>query len=257
MEFKLEDAIKYGVDEAIVINYFRYWIGKNKANDKHFYDGHYWTYNSHKAFCEIFPFWSEKQIRRILDSLVKQNVIIKGNYNKMFYDRTSWYAFSNEYFLDIVPNETFELPKRAKYIRPNGLSISNQKGEPIPISNTVNNTVNKEKNIYTKKESKFIKPSIEEIRAYCIERKNNIDAENFFDFYESKGWKVGKNSMKDWKACVRTWERNNKTSNYKSEVKEIEQPKEREKTAEELMMEAGYWCEHWGVEDIRTWKRED
>lgn len=58
--------------------------------------------------------------------------------------------------------------------------------------------------------SKFIKPSIEEIKDYCKERKNGIDANAFYDFYESKGWKVGNQSMKNWKACVRTWEQRNK-----------------------------------------------
>ena len=54
---------------------------------------------------------------------------------------------------------------------------------------------------------RFVKPSIEEIRAYCTERGNSIDPDNFFDYYESKGWMIGKNHMKDWKAAVRTWER--------------------------------------------------
>lgn len=56
----------------------------------------------------------------------------------------------------------------------------------------------------------FAKPTVEEVKAYCTERKNNVDANKFIDFYESKGWLIGKNPMKDWKACVRTWE---KTSN--------------------------------------------
>lgn len=55
---------------------------------------------------------------------------------------------------------------------------------------------------------KFVKPTVEEVRAYCLERKNNIDPERFVDYYESNGWKVGKNPMKDWKACVRSWEKN-------------------------------------------------
>jgi len=55
--------------------------------------------------------------------------------------------------------------------------------------------------------NKFIPPTVEEIRAYCKERKNNVDPESFYDFYESKGWMVGKTKMKDWKAAVRTWER--------------------------------------------------
>lgn len=54
---------------------------------------------------------------------------------------------------------------------------------------------------------RFKKPNIEEIEEYCKERKNGIDAERFYNFYESKGWYVGKNKMKDWKACVRTWEK--------------------------------------------------
>ena len=53
----------------------------------------------------------------------------------------------------------------------------------------------------------FVKPTHEEVKAYCVERKNNVDPDNFIDFYESKGWLIGKNPMKDWKASVRTWEK--------------------------------------------------
>lgn len=58
------------------------------------------------------------------------------------------------------------------------------------------------------KRTRFIKPSVDEIAAYCRERNNMIDPEHFFDHYESNGWKVGKVAMKDWKAAVRQWERN-------------------------------------------------
>ena len=54
----------------------------------------------------------------------------------------------------------------------------------------------------------FVRPTVEEVAAYCAERNNGIDAQAFIDFYESKGWMIGKNPMKDWKAAVRTWERN-------------------------------------------------
>lgn len=59
----------------------------------------------------------------------------------------------------------------------------------------------------SKKEKKFVKPTLDEVKSYCQERNNSVNAESFIDFYESKGWKVGKTPMKDWKACVRTWER--------------------------------------------------
>ena len=63
------------------------------------------------------------------------------------------------------------------------------------------------------KSKRFIPPTIEEVRAYCQERNNTVDPETFVNFYESKGWLVGKTKMKDWKACVRTWEKNRKTEN--------------------------------------------
>ena len=53
----------------------------------------------------------------------------------------------------------------------------------------------------------FVKPTVDEVREYCESRNNGIDAEVFVDFYESKGWMIGKNKMKDWKAAIRTWER--------------------------------------------------
>ena len=60
---------------------------------------------------------------------------------------------------------------------------------------------------------RFTPPTIEEVRSYCQDRNNNIDPETFINFYESKGWFVGKNKMKDWRAAVRTWERNRKSDN--------------------------------------------
>lgn len=57
---------------------------------------------------------------------------------------------------------------------------------------------------------RFTKPSVEEVKAYCIERGNNVDAQKWYDYYTANGWKVGRNPMKDWKAAVRTWERTEK-----------------------------------------------
>lgn len=73
----------------------------------------------------------------------------------------------------------------------------------------------------------FEKPTVEEINDYCLERENDVDPEAFFDFYESKGWKVGRNPMKDWKAAVRNWERNDygqhkKKKKKKSQYDEID-----------------------------------
>ena len=80
----------------------------------------------------------------------------------------------------------------------------------------------KEKSKSESKAKRFTPPTLEEVTAYCIERGNNVDAQHFIDYYTSNGWLVGKNKMKDWKAAVRTWERNgynnNKPANNKSQA---------------------------------------
>lgn len=81
--------------------------------------------------------------------------------------------------------------------------------------------------------NRFRKPTIEEIEQYCIERDNGIDAQYFFDYYERNGWVVGKTKMKDWKAAVRTWERNknqntkqNQSSNSQKRIVKLEKTDE-------------------------------
>lgn len=81
----------------------------------------------------------------------------------------------------------------------------NQNNQNNQNEQTETININKNRNINIIK--KFIKPTVEEIKIYCQERKNTVNADKFFDFYESKGWKVGNQPMKDWKAAVRTWER--------------------------------------------------
>ena len=71
----------------------------------------------------------------------------------------------------------------------------------------------------TTKRKRFEKPTLSEIKAYCIERGNKVDAQHFFDYYESNGWRVGKNSMKNWQAAVRTWEKNSYTNTTKQTKK--------------------------------------
>ena len=71
----------------------------------------------------------------------------------------------------------------------------------------------------TTKRKRFEKPTLSEIKEYCIERNNNVDAQHFYDYYESNGWKVGKNAMKNWQAAVRTWEKNSYTNTTKQTKK--------------------------------------
>lgn len=89
---------------------------------------------------------------------------------------------------------------------------ANQANPSIYVNDNVivNDNVLKKKdnsNELSKKEKRFLPPTVDDVRAYCHERGNNVDAERFINHYTSNGWMVGKNKMKDWKAAVRTWEK--------------------------------------------------
>lgn len=115
---------------------------------------------------------------------------------------------------DCIAKSTGTRCERKSTYNINGKNYCNQHSREI-LENIFNKSGD---GIEPKKAKTFCKPTVEEIKAYCIERKNNIDSQYFFDYYESKGWMVGKNKMKDWKACVRTWEKKQNTGvNQKDE----------------------------------------
>lgn len=135
--FEVELAEKYGILEALLLNYFKFWIQKNEANDVHFHDGFYWTYNSIKAFCDLFPYASTKMIRNALDHLEEEGLLMTGNFNKSPFDQTKWYALT-EKGMSIFPKGEVELPHRANESCPTGQVRVAPQGEPIPVNNTIN-----------------------------------------------------------------------------------------------------------------------
>ena len=111
-----------------------------------------------------------------------------------------------------------ELAKQIVNISPSSCKeIGKLDGEKLETKNNnrkiINNSNNK-KSIgdnntpKTEKKERFKAPTVEEVKEYCTERGNNIDAQHFVDYYSARGWMLGKNHIKDWKACIRTWERN-------------------------------------------------
>lgn len=88
-------AEKIGLNEAIVIQQLHYWIMQNKRQNKNFYDGRYWTFNSfEKWHRENFYFWSVRTLTRIFKKLEEEGILLVGNYNKRGYDRTKWYSIN-------------------------------------------------------------------------------------------------------------------------------------------------------------------
>lgn len=134
-------------------------------------------------FCGIK---SKTTTQKILKNLVEKGAIVKGEdlHNGVkfcsYKVNKNWYGISK--------------------INMGGMSETDTNNKEYININTLSN----------KGEHRFQKPSLEDVRAYCISRSNKVDPEQFYNFYESKGWVVGKSPMKDWRAAVRTWEKREK-----------------------------------------------
>lgn len=112
--FNGEAAVRYGVEEAVLLHNLYWWIRKNEANGRHYYNGRTWTYNSSRAFAELFPFWSSKKVRRLIDKLRDAGALIIGCFNEDKMDRTQWYSLSDDAY------EIYgDIPKMGSCIRQN------------------------------------------------------------------------------------------------------------------------------------------
>ena len=124
--FNINIATKYGVNSAILLNNIYFWIEKNKANETNFYDGYYWTYNSKKAFSELFPYLTSRQVDYALEKLIDDGVLLTGNYNKNPYDRTLWYA---------ITKKGYSILQNCEMKTTNLLNENDKIVEPIPDIN--------------------------------------------------------------------------------------------------------------------------
>ena len=109
--FDVEDAMKYGVEKAVVLSNIRFWLNNNKNKDlsavKH--DGYYWMYNTAKDLSNVLPYFTQSKVQRLLKQLEDDGVLIVGNYNKVKYDRTKWYTLSEFSYDDICNTHNSEL----------------------------------------------------------------------------------------------------------------------------------------------------
>jgi len=94
--FSVELAQQYGVECAILIDYFQFWIIQNKAMKIDFHDGKTWIHLTQEEISAWYPYWNRNKVQAIIQKLVDYGVLIKGNYNKSSFDKTTWYAFKNE-----------------------------------------------------------------------------------------------------------------------------------------------------------------
>lgn len=133
--------------------------------------------------------WSKTKVRAFLALLENDNMIVKKTDRKKTTITIVNYSLYQESQTTEEPQKNHEETTKEPQKNTNK-NVKNDKNEK-----KVNNTV------------RFTPPDVDMVRDYCIERNNSVDHQAFIDFYSSKGWMVGKNKMKDWKASVRTWER--------------------------------------------------
>lgn len=145
--FSIEDAQKYGIEKAILLQNLRFWLDKELANSErdsedsgpkvkeHEGADYVWTYNSARAFANLFPYMAPRSIGRWLGELEADGIIISGVFNKAAYDKTKWYTMPE-----------YSLGQNGKSVSQNGQSTSQngqsegQDGQPIPDINTNINT---------------------------------------------------------------------------------------------------------------------
>lgn len=182
--FDTDLAAEIGMKEAVIFKNLSFWILKNEANQRHFYDGNTWTYNSVKAFSEIFYYMSPKEIRNALAKLESCGLIISGNYNSMKTDRTKWYALTEE-GKSICLKGKNHLPKKEKGFAP--------EGEAIPDNNTNNNTINKPNTKKEDDENQDVILSFQGLRGHDLQvaADNGFTNDNdllnaYIDFYKMR-----------------------------------------------------------------------
>lgn len=200
--FDVEVAKIVGVNAAILFKNISHWCEKNKANDKNMFDGEYWTYNSIKAFEELFPYMSVKQIKYALDKLKEFGFIGFGEYNQNPYDRTRWYCDLTQkvglkVFLSSMPKRKMEKAKRENVDdtkRASSITDINTDSKPNIKHLNINDDLKKSSD---KKEAhKSFKPIV---KYFC---------EEYWPTYDFKGPRDGKQINEIIKQIEKLFEKN-------------------------------------------------
>lgn len=206
--YDTEIAAKVGDTAAAVYEYIAFWCAK--SDEVH--DGRRWIFHTTKQFCEHFPHLSERTIRRALKRLEASGLIVTSCYNKLPFDHTKWYAVACVHIEEdkMTTSKRSECPHRSgqnDHIEEDKMTTSDVDKMTTSITTNNNKQIN---NTIRENNNRFTPPTAQDVKDYCNEKSISIDAERFVDYYASKGWLVGKAKMKDWRAAVRNWARNEK-----------------------------------------------
>jgi hypothetical protein len=199
--FEVEHAKRYGLAEAVLIKNFKFWIEHNIDQKYNFKDGRTWTYISLKELAKNFDYLSEKQVRTAIDHLIKDEVLLKGNYNKLSIDKTLWYAFVNEN--DFVKAYDQKEKPSAQMGKPSDLEV-----KAIPDTLNIYTNTNTTTDILAKKiKNSFVPPTIEEVKVFFRDKGYREDAAiKAFNYYTDGNWHDKSGSpVRNWRLKMHVW----------------------------------------------------
>ena len=140
--FDPDIAKEYGVNEAVILQRIAFWVDTNEKNERNFYDGRYWTYNSAKAFKEQFPYMSVRTIQRVLKNLIDEGLILSGKFNNDSRNRTNYYTLT-DYGASLTTNWRVALRQKGNtdYDKVTESLFNNNTDSITNINNTVINNI--------------------------------------------------------------------------------------------------------------------
>jgi len=211
-----EVAVQVGVEKAIILQMLDYYIDLNRKNERNFHNGHYWTYNSAKAWAQLLPFWNARKVAKLLRELEADGYIITDQLNKAEWDRTKWYALTERYYCILDDTKKCNI-EGTQSGQSNIHNLDNRMSKKCNIDSTqsghssINTVIDNSKERSSKAarvSKKFVKPTFSQLKDYFFEKNHpepETAAKMFLNYYESVDWHVGKKRMKDWRAAVRNW----------------------------------------------------
>lgn len=126
--FSVEHAMSYGYEESIVIHHFQFYIRINAIKLQNKFEGRFWSFDTYEELEKYFPYWSYKQLRRIIKSLIDQEVLITGHFCKNPFDRKNWYAFKDQKKFLMLSDEDLALENPDEEA-----DLGEEKKEPIDL----------------------------------------------------------------------------------------------------------------------------
>ena len=135
--FNTDIAVQVGVNGAVIYETIKWWCFRHKVIGTNHYDDNWWVFNSRRAWCELFPYLSEQNIKTALNKLVNAGLILKGNYNTEKFDRTNWYAIADKTSL-VASNQSL--------VKINQCIGENQPTNTITSTNITSTSIESKKN---------------------------------------------------------------------------------------------------------------